>query len=262
MISVIIPVFNNENFIIRALESVLAQTRLPSEIIIVDDYSSDASSTVVRSYLAAKTFPCKIILINNKENLGPGGARNVGVIKASEEWIAFLDADDIWHPRKLELQTDFISRFPIVDFLSHNSEVFRNAFSDIDGVVCEFKRIRLTGLLFRNVIPTRSVLGRRELFLKNKFNNKSYAEDFLCWLEVAASQARMVHLPFVLAYSFKLEYSAGGYSGDLANQERRELESLKALLNGASVLLKVVIIFALAFSLVKYIKRVFVRRLR
>ena len=95
-ISVVIPAFNRVNTLARAIDSVLAQSYKVSEIIVVDDGSSDATSEV------AKMYPEVLLLRQN--NMGVSTARNNGVMMASYEWVAFLDSDDTWHPKKLAFQ--------------------------------------------------------------------------------------------------------------------------------------------------------------
>jgi glycosyltransferase involved in cell wall biosynthesis len=97
LISVIIPSYNAENYIKDTIMSVLNQTYLNYEIIVVDDASSDKTAEVVLSIQDKR-----IRLLRHKENLGPGGARNTGMDAARGSWIAELDADDQWLPDRLE----------------------------------------------------------------------------------------------------------------------------------------------------------------
>jgi glycosyltransferase involved in cell wall biosynthesis len=101
-VSVIIPAHNASEYIGRAIESVLAQTRKPDEIIVIDDGSVDNTAEVTKKY--------KSIRYIHQENAGPSIARNIGIEAATSEWIAFLDADDEWIPEKLELQTELLRR--------------------------------------------------------------------------------------------------------------------------------------------------------
>lgn len=94
--SAIITAFNSEKYIREALESVLRQTLSPDEIILIDDGSTDKTREVV-------SF-CKDIKYFFQENQGPGAARNRGISEASGDFVAFLDADDIWCPQKTEIQ--------------------------------------------------------------------------------------------------------------------------------------------------------------
>lgn len=98
-ISVIVPVFDMERYLRQCVESVLAQTFHDWELLLVDDGSSDSSGALCDGF-AAKDSRIRAFHIANS---GPGAARNFGIEKASAPWIAFLDADDLLHPRALEL---------------------------------------------------------------------------------------------------------------------------------------------------------------
>jgi len=102
-ISVVIPAYNSAKYIRRAIDSVLAQTRRPDEIIVADDGSTDDTAGVV------ETYGSDVQLIH-QENAGASAARNAGINAATSEWIAFLDSDDEWLPEKLQLQSELLSR--------------------------------------------------------------------------------------------------------------------------------------------------------
>lgn len=112
-ISAIIPAYNAENTIVRAIQSVLNQTRPADEIIVVDDGSTDQTADAVRS------FGNKIILIC-QDNAGVSVARNTGIEAACGDWIAFLDCDDEWLPEKLRLQSEHLSRNPDLHWTAGN----------------------------------------------------------------------------------------------------------------------------------------------
>ncbi len=100
-ISVIIPAYNAEEYIGRAIDSVLAQTHQPDEIIVVDDGSTDNTAEVIRSYSSRVHYI-------GQENGGASVARNTGIEAATGQWIAFLDADDEWVPEKLSMQIEHL----------------------------------------------------------------------------------------------------------------------------------------------------------
>ena len=102
-ISVVIPAYNAEKYIGRAIDSVLGQSRVADEVIVVDDGSVDDTAAVVEGYGE------KVRLIR-QENAGASVARNRGIEAASGEWIAFLDADDEWLVDNLELQSALLER--------------------------------------------------------------------------------------------------------------------------------------------------------
>ncbi|MBL4653186.1 MAG: glycosyltransferase family 2 protein [Flavobacteriales bacterium] len=110
-ISVIIPVQNRENTIIQCVNSIISQTYLPKEIIIVDDGSSDNTVTILKSLNNEL-----IRVITNKHSKGAQGARNEGIKAAKCDWIAFLDSDDEWLPDKLEKQASLIQKNELNDF--------------------------------------------------------------------------------------------------------------------------------------------------
>jgi glycosyltransferase involved in cell wall biosynthesis len=95
-ISVVIPLYNKKETVIRTINSVLAQTYLPQEIIVVNDGSTDASAQLVESL----NHP--VIKLIHQANAGVSAARNTGIVEAKGEWLAFLDADDEWKPTFLE----------------------------------------------------------------------------------------------------------------------------------------------------------------
>ncbi|MDZ4150052.1 glycosyltransferase family 2 protein, partial [Methylicorpusculum sp.] len=97
-ISVVIPTYNRCDFLRRALLSVVAQTLQPTEIIVVDDGSSDSTAVMIRD-----EFP--EIKYYRQENYGVSSARNLGIQHAIGDWIALLDSDDEWLPEKLAMQT-------------------------------------------------------------------------------------------------------------------------------------------------------------
>lgn len=100
-ISAVITAYNRENVIRRAVESVLGQTRPASEVILIDDGSTDDTKNIVDQY-------GKKVRYVHQDNRGVAGARNRGVSEARREWIAFLDSDDWWRPNYLEGMLDAI----------------------------------------------------------------------------------------------------------------------------------------------------------
>ena len=107
LVSVVIPMYNSETTIARALESALSQEPQPLEVIVVDDGSTDGSARVVARYRDRVRYIFK-------ENGGPGSARNAGMAAARGDLIAFLDADDYWLPGFLEATTAFLASEPSV----------------------------------------------------------------------------------------------------------------------------------------------------
>ena len=115
-ISVVIPCFNRKNTLSRSIDSVINQTHKPSEIIIVDDGSTDGTRDLI-----FKSYPDIKYFFQTKK--GVSSARNKGIRESSSEWIAFLDSDDEWLPQKLEKQKNQLEKHPGI-FISHNNEIW------------------------------------------------------------------------------------------------------------------------------------------
>lgn len=104
--AIIIPLFNKAAYITQTLNSLIRQSKLPDELVIVDDLSTDDSLSIVNDYLRNHILAfgnCRIQVIELTENKGPGNARNIGFAATNCELVSFLDADDEYHPRLLEV---------------------------------------------------------------------------------------------------------------------------------------------------------------
>lgn len=115
--TVVIPLYNKENFIKNTIQSVLNQTFQDFEITIVEDCSTDNSKSVVE-----KIVSDKIKIIQHPDNKGLSVSRNTGIKSASSEYITFLDADDLWKPTYLEKILDLIKKFPEAKLFATNYE--------------------------------------------------------------------------------------------------------------------------------------------
>jgi glycosyltransferase involved in cell wall biosynthesis len=108
LVSVIIPVFNGGRYLAEAIDSVLAQTYQPVEVIVVDDGSTDNSADIAHSYNDVHYI--------YQRNQGVAVARNTGLAAAHGAFIAFLDADDTWPPYKLKTQVDYLLQHPFIGY--------------------------------------------------------------------------------------------------------------------------------------------------
>ena len=182
-ISVVIPAYNASRFIAETLESVLAQTLQPDEVLVIDDGSTDDTAAIAESFAPR-------VRVFRRSNQRQAAARNFGVQQATSEWIAFNDADDLWEPNKLERQMEELARHPEAD-LCYTGRVLLMQRGDTATLgrvldVPPAKDIRRS--LFENVtfLPS-SVLIRRSTFLaENGFNPRMrYGnEDYDLWLRL------------------------------------------------------------------------------
>ena len=179
-VSVVIPTFNRAAVLSRAIESVLAQTRAPDEIIVVDDGSSDDTATRVR-----RCYPSVSVIV--QENRGVSAARNSGIRASTGEWVALLDSDDEWLPEKLERQLHETSDDTV---LCHTDEIWIRRGRRVNPMNKHQKR---GGRIFAHCLPLcaispSSALLHRHLFeLVGWFDEDLPAcEDYDYWLRVTA----------------------------------------------------------------------------
>ena len=258
-VSVVIPCWRSALTIERAIASIEAQTWRPAEVIVVDDASAD--NTVVKLRELANLYPdgwVKVIELG--VNGGPGPARNAGWNLALQPYIAFLDADDAWHPQKIELQLVWMQSNPGVVLSAHQTIELH----DGDAVPMadnnfSIQTVSLNQMLISNRFPTRSVMLKRELDVR--FAGKRVTEDYLLWLQIVSSGQPCVLINSPLAFSFRAEFSPGGYSGQLWLHEKRELRCLHELAKQKHISL-LVLWLASIWSLIKYVRRVLNSQIR
>lgn len=125
LVSVIIPVFNAGKYLDSALKSVFLQTYFNMEAIVIDDGSTDQSGTIAKSYPAVRYF--------YQKNKGVSAARNIGLDASNGEYIAFLDADDLWKPQKTEEQITFMMQHQNVDVTGTYAENFLEEGTELPG---------------------------------------------------------------------------------------------------------------------------------
>jgi glycosyltransferase involved in cell wall biosynthesis len=195
-ISAIIPAYNSAPYIADAIASIRGQTVPVSEIIVVDDGSTDATGEVVNETDPAATYI-------RQENRGPSAARNRGVESASGDWIAFLDADDQWTPGKTKAQIEALSSSPELRLVASDmSEIDLSGHTITPSVLAKHQLLpffrgldgrpiphALVRLMRKNFIPTGTVLVRRDTLLENGLFNTDirYGEDLELWARIAAN---------------------------------------------------------------------------
>jgi len=176
---------------------VRAQTFRDWELLVVDDHSSDNTVAILEKALEGIPRARLIRLATNSG--GPAKPRNVGVTASRGRYIAFLDADDIWHPLKLDVQLEAV-RQAGVDFISTRVIFFRDAtkvrFAEnalAQERNLQWSEIDHTRLLRKNILWTSTVLASRDCLLANPFIvARSYRaiEDYRCWLDVHRTKIR------------------------------------------------------------------------
>jgi len=208
------------------MASVLAQTVRPQQVVLVDDASPDEGRTLstLRDLARSAEEKLNVHVVALDENRGPAGARNAGWALASEPLIAFLDSDDAWHPRKIELQASFMRENPDLSMSGHRYMVRRPGEppewpvrDPIPSAPISYRR-----LLVHNSLVTAAVMLRRDLPVRFDETQRR-CEDFLLWLRLLSEGHRAAMLEAPLACLYKPEFGAMGLSGDLLALERAEL---------------------------------------
>jgi len=190
-ISAVIPAYNAEEYVGRAIESVLQQTRPAEEVIVVDDGSTDRTAAVVAGF-----GPKVRLIVQSKA--GASGARNAGIKAAQSEWIAFLDADDEWLPEKLKVQMAHLRRNS--DLVWTHGDYFKSVSREVplqpardmnraEGILRgkEYFTSYFEGFLSGFYAWTGTVLARREALIKAGLFQMGQlrAQDTDMWFRIA-----------------------------------------------------------------------------
>lgn len=187
LVSIVMPSYNAEKLIGRTIESVLSQSYVYWELLVIDDCSKDSTRDVVNDFVKHDSRIRLIAL--DKNNGAPATPRNIGVGEAKGEWVAFLDADDIWHPKKLEVQLHSMAELnvPFSSSLSRNFKDDKGIYNDEVDDAPAYENITFAMQRFKGRIANSSVVVRRDLLLKYPFNEDiryKAVEDYHCWLRI------------------------------------------------------------------------------
>ncbi len=222
-VSVIIPTFNRLNFLQEAVTSVIKQTYSDFELIIVDDGSTDGTLDFFQ------TYPEKPLRFITQNHQGVSSARNTGIKAAHGEWLAFLDSDDLWEPKKLEVQMDYLKKNPDVRMCQTEEMWIRNGVR----VNPMKKHQKHSGWIFGHCVPLcivspSAVMIHREVFDRCGLFDETLpaCEDYDLWLRVSLNYP-IVTLPE------KLVVKRGGHDDQLSRQwglDRYRIVALKKIL--------------------------------
>lgn len=263
-VSVIIPCYRCAETIERAVESIARQTLPPEEVLLVDDGSDDEGKTLDFLYHLQQQYQkiFQLIIITLEKNGGPANARNAGWDAAIYPFIAFLDADDEWHPEKLDIQYEYMRRNPEIAVTGHQYLELRKNKYPLPSSSISISADRIISplnLLFKNCFPTSSVM------IKNKIPfrfaaGKRFAEDFYLWQQMAFAGFQIVRIEIPLVHYYKALYGEGGLSGQLWKMEMGELSNFVALYREGCINW-LLFIAATGFSITKYVMRLVVTRI-
>ncbi len=211
-VSIIIPVFNHEEYIHHAIDSVLEQTYMPSTIVVVDDGSSDDSWKIVCDLVNedpgreqfVRPLDEKVILVGiRQENGGPAKARNAGIqsVFGITEVFAFLDADDYYHPTKIQKSMAIMDSMPqsglvYTDYICLHTKTKER--------IREFKEpFDIKKMAANNIVSTNSIVSKDALAKVGGFNEQlRVCEDQDLWLRISENFA-VYHIPEAL-FSYRI----------------------------------------------------------
>lgn len=258
-ISVIIPCYNCAETIHRAVDSVIAQTELPSEIILIDDCSDDNSLTINAIDNIQKQYQDhNIAVIKMPVNSGPASARNIGWDLAKQPYLAFLDSDDTWHPKKLSTQYAFMKSNSDVVMTAHKSVIMRKSNEcRIDLVQERIYKIGKIRILFFNFIPTRTVMLKKDINFRF-LPDKRYAEDYLLWLTIILSGQTAYFIDYPMAVSYKHEYGEAGLTKCLSKNLDGVLDTYKRIFK-KQLISFVVYTLVVIFAYISYARRLLIK---
>lgn len=254
-VSVVVPCFRCKATIERAVASVVAQTHRPAELILVDDASGDGTLDCLRT--VQQRLGDWVQVLSLKANAGAAQARNAGWDRASQGLVAFLDADDAWHPRKLEIQVAYMQDHPDVALSGHLHRVLAATEKHVPQwdlpLQVQAHPVRWRDLLLRHQFVTPSVMLRRELPLRFAAQQR-YMEDFRLWLEIASKGYPIAKLQVPLAATYKPPYGAAGLSANLWSMQRSELAVLRHFQQTGN-LATFAWLLLVAYSVLRYVRR-------
>jgi glycosyltransferase involved in cell wall biosynthesis len=181
LVSIIMPAFNAANTIEKSIESVLNQTYKDWELIVINDGSTDNTNTIVKKLIKKEK---SIRLITLKKNIGSPLARDEGIKSSNGRWIAFLDADDLWLPKKLEVQIAFHKKSKVA--LSYTQYRRINKLGHLGRIIKSPSKISYEALLKSNVIANSTALiDRQNIPIGDLLmNSKVGFDDYHKWLTI------------------------------------------------------------------------------
>lgn len=261
-ISVVIPVYNGVSTIIKAIESVMLNNVCTMEIIVVNDGSTDNTLEAIQEFKYKNEID--ILSVYTIPNGGVAQARNYGIKKAKYEWIAFLDADDIWLKGKISLQINLIEKIsPQPKFIgtARNNEVL----SIMARKVVKLHKATLPELLIKIFPQTSTALVRRDSLLRVGLYDEAmtHSEDADLWVRLCYLEGEFYYHPdsTVTTGAGKHNFGATGLSANIKKMEAGACFMLKKTYHAKAISLPFYLFLLLYFK-IKYVRRLLIVALR
>ena len=202
LISIIIPFYQKKNYLEQTIKSIAKQSQKNFELILV--YDDPDKSDLPHVLRVLKDIKRKTIIIN-KKNIGAGPSRNIAILKAKGEFIAFIDADDVWKKHKLKNQLLFMLSNKIK--FSFTSYSIINKKNIIIKLIKAKRTIDYNDLIKSCDIGLSTVMIKKDLLKKNKFSRIKTKEDYILWLKLSKQNIKMMGINQSLVSWRKLDNS-------------------------------------------------------
>lgn len=246
IISVITPCYNASRTIRDAIDSVLKQTFEDWELIVIDDCSSDNSVEIIAEYIELDN---RVKLLRTSYPSGsPSLPRNMGIESSVGEYIAFLDADDIWLPKKLEQQIEFMRAGKYVFTYSNYEKISAEGYRSGRNVKMP-KVTSFWDVIETCSIPCLTVLINRKLIGSTRFKQVP-KEDFIFWIDILKKDVKAFNVGEVLALYREQPKSRSGNKIDMV---RSQWQILREELGVKPIVAAYLMIKYLYFGFLKYL---------
>jgi succinoglycan biosynthesis protein ExoO len=220
-VSIIIPSFNNEKTIKRALTSAFSQKKVSLEVILIDDCSSDNTINLAQDFRDKR-----LSILCNQKNVGPADSRNIGISKAKGKWIQFLDADDEISHNKCYKQIQYagnadwvVSDWNEIDVTNNKSAMHKPELLSGTASIKEFIK--------KNPIPIHAALIKTSLIKKSGgFDRKFFHEDWEFWIRLSSYKPLIKYHPFICCTYYR---QAGSKSYNKKNNLIQQIACLKQI---------------------------------
>ncbi|WP_203268580.1 glycosyltransferase [Streptococcus uberis] len=259
-ISVIIPAYNSEKTIERALNSVRLQSsaELILEVLVIDDGSTDSTAHIVENFQTKYIeFPLKII---SKTNSGVSAARNIGMKIARGKWIALLDSDDEWLSNKLEIQANIINKNTEIDFLGASH--LDGTFKILGKKITSLYRPTIEDVCIKSLPQPSTAIFKKSIFeeIGGFDESRSYAEDGQFFNKICVNYG-FYFIPVQLSIydGGKRGFGVSGLSGNIKAMQEGVRANMKELRQQKNISL-IFYLFITCYNEMKYLRRILIMK--
>lgn len=251
---VVIPCYNPDFKLVRAVHSILMQSIKPGLILIVDDASDSAERDDL--FEKIEKFDNCIKIIYLERNMGPANARNIGLTKCVSQFVAFLDCDDFWAPDIIDIYSGVLNFFEDVDIIFSKYELSGSNCINRSKIIRK-RYIGFNDLIFHNYVATSSVMAKKSVFLSCQFDKTMrFSEDFDCWLRLSLKN-RLMGIEQKLIFRDTVVGGGGGLSSKHFKMHLGVLKALSKHISITSFWRTCIVVVAMLFEMAKYPVRIF-----